>query len=62
MFLLFLQFLSSIQDKDDEKGKEIIPSPNPKAKRKEKETSTNEVDLEEDIVIPNWDLTSLTTK
>ena len=49
----------SIDSKDDGKGKEIVPSPSSKDKGIEKETSTNKVDLEEDIVIPNWDLSTL---
>ena len=39
----------------DYKGKcmEIIPSPNPKVKGKEKEIMNDDIDLEEDIMIPN---------
>ena len=52
----------STKDKNDEKGKEIIPSPNPKVKGKVKEIIFDEVDLEEDIVIQNHDLSSMVAK
>ena len=52
----------STQRKDDGIGKEVVPSHNPKAKKKVKETSIDELDLDEDIVIPNWDLSSLSVE
>ena len=42
------------------KVKEIIPYVIHKEKGKEVEASTEEIDLEEDIVILDWDLSNLT--
>lgn len=42
------------------KDKEIIPLVIHKEKGKEVETSTKEIDLEEDIAIPDWDLSNPT--
>lgn len=55
-----VEAMPQLSTKDLKKDKEIIPSSIPKEKGKEVEVSHEEIDLQEDMVIPDWDLSNLT--
>ena len=59
---MIIEVKPQLSTEDLSKRKNIIPSLVPKEKGKGVEASINEIDLNEDIVNPNWDTCNITPK